>query len=203
MEQVQMSTKHKKPVTGWRKIIADWLGIETVQMPEKTPVYINGGSAVRFHGVTPLPFVTEKPQQPRAPRTPRKIMTLAQRNRIQSMKTGASELRFYKLIGCGDRNAHGIESTERCIAIWSGIIAHPKWANIQRRGKTWRLVVRGKVQTDDGVRVMGIKEKQFSSYDEALAFTNAILDVHNAKVKADEWNKKYPPAATVAYSYWK
>jgi len=198
-----MSTNNKKPVTGWRKIIADWLGIETVQTPEKPPVYINNSSAVRIHGLSPLPFVTEKLQQPRPPRTPRKIMTLAQRNRIQSMKTGASAERFYSLIGCGDRNGDSALAIERCVAIWSGILSHHNWANIQRRGKTYRLVVRGKVQTDNGLCVMGIKEKQFSSYDEALAFTNAILDVHTAKVNADQWNKKYPPAATVAYSYWK
>jgi hypothetical protein len=202
MEQVQMSTNNKKPVTGWRKIIADWLGIQTVQMPEKTPFLINGGSAVRFHGITPLPFVTEKLQQTRPARTPRKIMTLAQRNRIQSMKTGASAVRFYALIGCGDRNAHGNEATERCVAIWSNILNHSKWATMQRKKQnTFRLVVRGKVQTDDGVKIMIIKEKQFSSYDEAHAFANDVLAVHRAKVKENEWIKKYPPAATVAYSY--
>lgn len=189
-----MSTNNKKPVTGWRKIIADWLGIPTVEIIQKPPVYINGGSAVKFATVSP---------SARPPRTPRKIMTLAQRNRIQSMKTGASAERFYSLIGCGDRNGDSALAIERCVAIWSGILSHHNWANIQRRGKTYRLVVRGKVQTDNGLCVMGIKEKQFSSYDEALAFSNAILGVHNAKVKADEWMKKYPPAATVAYSYWK
>jgi hypothetical protein len=194
MEQVQMSTKHKKPVTGWKKIIADWLGIPTVEIIQKPPVYINGGSAVKFSTVVP-------PARP--PRTPRKIMTLAQRNRIQSMKTGASAERFYALIGCGDRNALGSEHVERCVAIWSGIIAHNKSIRFNRHGQEWRLIVVGKVQTDMGVKIMEIKQKKFKSFDEAHAFSKAILDVHNAKVKADEWAKKYPPAATVALSYWK
>ncbi len=194
-----MSTKHKKPVTGWRKIIADWLGIPTVETPAKPPVYINGGSEVRWHNIMPgLP-----PQSPRPPRTPRKIMTLAQRNRIQSMKTGASAERFYALIGCGDRNALGSEHVERCVAIWSGIIAHNKSIRFNRHGQEWRLIVVGKVQTDMGVKVMEIKQKKFRSFDEALAFSNEILAIHREKVKADEWMKKYPPAATVAYSYWK
>ena len=194
-----MSTNNKKPVTGWRKIIAGWLGIQTVQMPEKTPVYIKGGSEVRWHHIMPVP----PPQPPKSPRTPRKIMTLAQRNRIQSMKTGASAERFYALIGCGDRNGDSALAIERCVAIWSGIFSHKKWAKIRSSAQEWRLVVVGKVQTDMGVKIMEIKQKKFSSYDEALAFSNAILDVHNAKVKADEWAKKYPPAATVASSYWK
>lgn len=199
MEQVQMSTNNKKPVSGWRKIIADWLGIQTTQMPEKTPVYINGGSEVRWHHIMGVP----PPQPPRPPRTPRKIMTLAQRNRIQSMKTGASAERFYALIGCGDRNALGSEHVERCVAIWSGIIAHNKSIRFNRHGQEWRLIVVGKVQTDTGVKVMEIKQKKFKSFDEALAFSNEILAIHREKVKADEWMKKYPPAATVAHSYWK
>jgi hypothetical protein len=209
-----MSTNNKKPVTGWRKIIADWLGIQTVQMPEKTPVYINGGNRVQF-SVVPLTkdqirvdrhikYEQEIPAaRTKPPRTPRKIMTLAQRNRIQSMKTGASAERFYALIGCGDRNALGSEHVERCVAIWSGIIAHNKSIRFNRHGQEWRLIIVGKVQTDMGVKIMEIKQKKFRSYDEAHAFSNEILAVHREKVKADEWMKKYPPAATVASSYWK
>ncbi len=162
-----MSTKHKKPVTGWRKIIADWLGIPTVETQAKPPVYINGGSEVRWHHIMPgLP-----PQPP----------TTEQRKR-RPYKQSPSARDFYNEVASRES--------------WDKLMSTPSWYNIRYRvpktkgTKPWTLRIRR--DKANGNRNNHVKDRSFRTQKQAEQFAMELVNIHcNRKQKQAFMNNAF------------
>jgi hypothetical protein len=158
MEQVQMSTNNKKPVTGWRKIIADWLGIQTVTIVQKPPVYINGGM--------PVSMFTVNEQQAQQP-------TSEQRKR-RPYKQSPSARDFYNEVASRES--------------WDKLMSTPSWYNIRYRvpktkgTKPWTLRIRR--DKANGNRNNHVKDRSFRTQKQAEQFAMELVNIHcNRKQK--------------------